>query len=177
MKFNKLFIVAAVCGTSLLASCDFQQGADLQRKYSKASLADGDSFQLLKLIGDRAQYEVAYAKYAEQASSSAEVKKVAQEIQAVYASLDANLDSLATSLQLVYPNHGVPAFQADSTVAFDDKAYLAHVQKDVADINLKLAQESKNTNVAVQHFAHEQAAKFAEIYTLAGGKAEAHAHH
>lgn len=177
MKFNKLFIVAAVCGTSLLASCDFQRGADLQRKYSKTSLADGDAFRLIQLISDRAQYEVAYAKYAEQASSSADVKKVAQEIQTVYASLAGDLDSLATSLHMVNPLPGVSPFEADSTVAFDDQAYLKHVQLDVADIKLKLAQEAKNTNVHVQEFAHEQAEKFAKIYTLAGGKAEAHAHH
>ncbi len=177
MKFNKLFIVAAVCGSSLLASCDLKQGPELQRKDAKTSLADGEAFRLIQLVGENVQSEVAYAKYAESVSTSADVKKVAEEIQKVYTSLNPELDSLATSLQMVYPIQGVPAFQADSTVAFNDKAYLEHVQHSVGIVKLKLSQEAHNTNVKVREFARGQEEKFAELFKLAGGKEDAHAHH
>ncbi|MEN5436249.1 hypothetical protein ABE545_21630 [Sphingobacterium faecium] len=183
MKFNKLFIAVAVCGSSLLASCNYQTGLDNQYKNSRASLADGDAYAMFKFVGEQGNYLMNLAKFAESKSTSAETKALSAKIQESYSTILPQLDSLALSLHVNDAMRGVPAFQApvalgaDSTAAFNDKAYTHLVAEIQAEVNKKLTKESHNTNAAVNHFSHESLEKLQEVYKLAGGKVDEHAHH
>ncbi|UIR56655.1 hypothetical protein LZQ00_02290 [Sphingobacterium sp. SRCM116780] len=183
MKFNKLFVAVAVCGSSLLASCNYQTGLDNQYKNSRASLADGDAYAMFKLVGEQGNYLVNLAKFAETKSTSAETKALSAKIQETYGTILPQLDSLALSLHVNDPMRGVPAFQApielgaDSTAAFNDHAYSALVAKVQAEVNSKLVKESQNTNADINHFSHESLEKLEEVYKLAGGKVDEHEHH
>jgi len=183
MKINKLFVLAAVCGSTILASCDYQAGLDRQRAYTKATLADNDAFNYIKLVGEEAVSLVALTQYADSVSSSAQVKALHAKVKDVYITLLPELDSVATALQVDFPVKGIPAFEvprelkADSTATFNEKAFFELVQQRQANVNLKTGFETKNTNKLVRDFAASKVESFKEIYTLAGGKEAAHAHH
>ncbi|WP_400262584.1 hypothetical protein ACFX5U_04170 [Sphingobacterium sp. SG20118] len=183
MKFNKLFVAVAVCGSSLLASCNYQTGLDKQYKNSRASLADGDGYAMFKYVGEEGNYLVNLAKFAESKSTSAETKALSSKIQEAYSTILPHLDSLALSLHVNDAMRGVPAFEvpaalaADSTSVFNDKAYAATVLKIQTEVNTKLTRESKNTNADINHFSEESLTKLQEVYKLAGGKVDEHAHH
>jgi len=106
MKINKLFVLAAVCGSTILASCDYQAGLDRQRAYTKATLADNDAFNYIKLVGEEAVSLVALTQYADSVSSSAQVKALHAKVKDVYITLLPELDSVACfccSVKSAYP--------------------------------------------------------------------------
>ncbi|MCW8309863.1 hypothetical protein ACR78Z_13780 [Sphingobacterium thalpophilum] len=182
MKINKLFVVAA-CASTLFASCS-QTAADRQRQYANATLADGDAFAMIKLVGENGNYLVNLADVAAKQSSSAEVKNVAAKIKEAYASILPELDALAKELHVGEFERGVPTFEVptsisgtDSTASFNDKAFLATVVEKQGEINGRFSREEHNTNTKVIHISEESLKKVEEIYTLAGGKSEGHGHH
>ncbi|MNV84005.1 hypothetical protein D3C71_1778500 [compost metagenome] len=138
---------------------------------------------MFKYVGEQGNYLVNLAKFAESKSTSAETKALSAKIQDVYSTILPELDSLSLSLHVNDAMRGVPAFEAptalaaDSIAAFNDKAYTDLVAKIQAEVNSKLTKESHNTNAAVNHFSHESLEKLQEVYKLAGGKVDEHAHH
>lgn len=190
MKLNTLF-VAAVCASTLLASCNPKTAQENQLKYTHTSLVDGDAFRFFDIVGSKVPYEADYAKYAESIASSTQAKQVASKVNAFYGSLIPQMDSLATEFHVDFPIKGAAKFQAvastdsvtnDSTAvsahaAYSDEAYLLHVQKETTVIKTHFERLSRNTNRALRDFAAAQVETLGEIYTLAGGKADAHAHH
>lgn len=206
MKLNTLF-VAGICASALLASCNPQTAKENQLKYTHTSLADGDAFQFFQVVGGKAVYEADYASYVETAATSSQAKQLAVKVKEVYGSIIPTLDSLATANQVDFPIKGAKLFAAPraSTVAvaehnhdadstheghdhsdhaahghsagYSDEAYLHHVQHEAAVVKDQFERLSRNTNVGLRTFAQANTEKIAELFKLAGGKEDAHAHH
>lgn len=199
MKFNTLF-VAGICATALLASCNPQTAKENQLKFTHTSLADGDAFHFFQVVGAKAVYEADYATYAETAATSPQTKELAAKVKEVYTSIIPTLDSLATANQVDFPIKGGEVFVApqaevaqhahvaDSAAdaheahaahghAYSDEAYVHHVQHESATIKEQLERLSRNTNKGLRAFAEANIEKVAELFKLAGGKEDAHAHH
>jgi len=181
MKLNTLF-VASVCAAALFASCNPQTAKENQLKYTHTSLADGDAFHFFQVVGGKLVFEADYAASVEKSASSDKDKQLAAKVKEVYGAILPVLDSLATANQVDFPIKGAAKFTevaADSTHAATAHTadYAQHVQHETAVVKDLFERLSHNTNVGLRTFAAENLEKIAEIYTLAGGKAEAHAHH
>jgi|SRR5690606_18328197 len=185
MKLNTLF-VAALCAGALLTSCDPKTAQENQLKYTHTSLADGDAFQFFEIVGAKAVYEVDYATYAESASASSQTKQLSAKVKEVYGAILPGLDSIAIVNQVDFPVKGAEVFKAtpaaaDSTgtvtAAFSDEAYVHHVQHEAAIVKEQFTRLTRNTNKGLQDFAKANLEKVTELFTLAGGKEDEHAHH
>lgn len=193
MKLNTLF-VAAVCASTLLASCNPKTAVENQLKYTHTSLVDAEAYSFFQIVGSKIPYEVDYAKYVETKTSSTQVKQLAAKVQVLYGSLIPQMDSLAIESDVDFPIKGAQKFSAvaqaesattDSTAVsahaehapYSDEAYLLHVQHETAKIKDQFERLSRNTNRSLRDFAAAQIEAVGEVYTLAGGKAEAHGHH
>lgn len=61
--------------------------------------------------------------------------------------------------------------------AFDQDRYMEHVQKEQAAILKQFERASRNTDKDVRKFSQDRLDVMKEIYTLAGGHVDEHAHH
>ncbi|TYR34152.1 hypothetical protein FXV77_16165 [Sphingobacterium phlebotomi] len=64
-----------------------------------------------------------------------------------------------------------------ASASYSDDAYIHHVQHEVAVVKDQLQRMTRSTDKEVRAFAEANLEKIAELYTLAGGKEDAHAHH
>lgn len=64
-----------------------------------------------------------------------------------------------------------------TATSYSDEAYIHHVQHEAAVVKDQLQRMTRNTDKDVRAFAEENVEKVAELFTLAGGKEDAHAHH
>lgn len=200
MKFNTLF-VAGVCASALFASCNPQTAKENQLKYTHTSLADGDAFQFFQVVGGKVVYEADYAAYVETVATSSQAKQLAAKVKEVYAGIIPTLDSLAVVNQIDFPIKGAAVFAKPETATvehvhatdsastehaaaghahgatYSDAEYLHHVQHETAKIKDQFERLSHNTNKGLRTFAKENLEKVAELFTLAGGKEDAHTHH
>ncbi|TDS17280.1 hypothetical protein [Sphingobacterium paludis] len=204
MKFKTLF-VAGVCASALLASCNPQTAKENQLKYTHTSLADGDAFQFFEIVGAKVVYEADYAKYAQTAATSAQVRQLAAKAQEVYAAIIPGLDSLAILKQVDFPVKGAQPFAAphetvhsaahqnhaadsatadlhatashDHAGAYSDESYMHHVQHEAAAIKDQFERLTRNTDKDLRSFAKANVEKVNELFVMAGGKEDAHAHH
>src|SRR5690606_22868922 len=113
------------------------------------------------------------------------------------------LDSLATIKHVDFPIKGAEKFvasgevetlaeevvgdDADSTevevvatvasTAYSDEAYIQHVQHEAKIVKDQIERMTRNTDKDVRAFAEEHLEKVKEVFTLAGGQEDAHAHH
>lgn len=184
MKLNTLF-VASVCASALFASCNPKTATDNQLKYTHTSLTDGDAYHFYQVVGSKVNYEVDYAASVEQSATSSQAKQVAAKVMEVYGAIIPLMDSLAIVNQVDFPIKGAERFVAAtadssavaSTVAHTDEDYVKHVLKQTTAVKTQFERLSNNTNVGLRDFARAQMDKVNELYTLAGGKADAHAKH
>ncbi|GHE47796.1 hypothetical protein [Sphingobacterium griseoflavum] len=201
MKFNTLF-VAGLCASALLASCNPQTAKENQLKYTHTSLVDGDAFRFFQVVGGKVVYEADYAAYVETVASSSQAKQLAAKVKEVYTAIIPTLDSLAIVNQVDFPIKGAAVFTApndkgaeevhsaaDSTLSnhtavghthgdvYSDESYIHHVQHEAAAIKDQLERLSRNTDLGLRTFAEENLEKVKELFKLAGGKEDAHAHH
>ncbi|KGE15887.1 hypothetical protein [Sphingobacterium deserti] len=204
MKFKTLF-VAGVCASALLASCNPQTAKENQLKYTHTSLADGDAFQFFQIVGAKVVYEADYAKYAQTAATSAKAKQLAAKAEEVYGAIIPGLDSLAILKQVDFPVKGAKPFAAphenvhsaahqnpvadsattdlhaaaghDHGAGYSDDGYTHHVQHEAAVIKEQLQRLTRNTDKDLRSFAEANVEKVNELFVMAGGKEDAHAHH
>lgn len=184
MKLNTLF-VASVCAGALFASCNPKTATDNQLKYTHTSLADGDAYHFYQVVGSKINYEADYAASVEKSAASSQAKQVAAKVKEVYGAIIPLMDSLAIVNQVDFPIKGAERFVAattDSTataseVAPNDEAYVKHVLKQTTAIKTQFERLSNNTNEGLRDFARANMDKINELFTLAGGKADAHAKH
>lgn len=194
MRFNTLF-VASVCASALLASCNPKTAEKNQLKFTHTSIADGDAFQFFTVVGGKLVYESDYATYVATAATSPKAKQLAEKVKEVYGSLIPKLDSLATENHVDFPIKGAETFKVpavDSVAAVDsaavvdadhsspaytDEAYVQHVLHEVTIIKDQFERLSRNTKSELKRFGAENEEKLNEIFTLAGGKVDEHAHH
>lgn len=64
-----------------------------------------------------------------------------------------------------------------TSTSYSDNAYIHHVQHEAAVVKDQLQRMTRNTDKEVRAFAEANLEKVAELFTLAGGKEDAHAHH
>ena len=188
MRFNTLF-VAGVCASALLASCNPKTAEKNQLKFTHTSIADGDAFKFFTVVGGKLVYESDYAAYAATVATSPKAKQVAEQVKNVYSELIPRLDSLATENQIDFPIKGAEIFKAPTVAVTDslevehahesysDEGYIQHVLHEVTIIKDQFERLSRNTNAELRKYGAENEEKLNEIYTLAGGKADEHAHH
>lgn len=199
MKLNTL-IVAGICAGAFLVSCSPNTAKENQLKFTHTSLVDGDAFQFFKLVGAKVVYEKDYAAHVETIATSSEVRQLAAKVKEVYGELIPALDSLATQYQVDFPvkdsetfvavqqdaTNGAHVHEADSGSilaaaghghAFSDASYVQHVQHESAIIKEQFQRLTRNTNRGLRDFAVANEEKVAELFKLAGGKEDAHAHH
>lgn len=205
MKLNSLFIVG-VCASTLLVSCNPKTATDKQLSLTHTTLVDGDAYAFFQLVGAKAVYENDYASYAASVAGSSQVKEIAAKAQEVYSVLIPGLDSLAISKQVDFPIKGAAKFEtpsessvqegvsdeadADSaetetvavtnaatTTSYSDEGYIHHVQQEAAIVKEQLKRMTRNTDKDVRAFAEANIEKVTELFSLAGGKVDAHAHH
>lgn len=178
MKLNTLFVVG-VCASALLASCNpVKTGNERQLANNNTTLIDGDAYQFFQKVSARAVYEHDQAAYVAQVATSSQAKQVAAKAEEVYGALIPVLDSLATVNQVDFPIKGAAKFDAaslDST--FSDEAYVQHVQEETAIVKGQIERMAHDTDKGLRAFAHQYQESVNELFTLAGGKAEAHGHH
>lgn len=188
MRFNTLF-VASICASALLASCNPKTAEKNQLKFTHTSVVDGDAFNFFKVAGGKVVYEVDYAAYAENVATSPKAKQLAEKVKEVYSGLIPIIDSLATENQVDFPIKGAEVFKAPTTLstdstdvtttkeAYSDELYVGHVLHEVTIIKDQFERLSRNTNPSLKAFGAESAEKLNEVFTLAGGKSDTHAHH
>ncbi len=185
MKLNTLF-VASVCASALFASCNPKTATDNQLKYTHTTLADGDAYHFYQVVGSKVNYELDYATSFAQSANSAQAKQVAAKVKEVYGAIIPLMDSLAIVNHVDFPIKGAERFvaaTADSTsaaataVAHTDEDYVKHVLKQTTAVKTQFERLSNNTNEGLRDFARAQMANVNDLFTLAGGKADAHAKH
>lgn len=206
MKLNTLFIVG-VCASTLLVSCNPKTATDRQLSLTHTTLVDGDAYAFFQLVGAKAVYENDYASYAAGVASSSQAKELAAKVQEVYGSLIPALDSLAIAKQVDFPIKGAAKFEAlgvstdsesvvrevsdegdgdaveeveaveNSPTSYSDDGYIQHVQHESAIVKEQLKRMTRNTDKEVRAFAETNIAKVTELFGLAGGTEDAHAHH
>lgn len=64
-----------------------------------------------------------------------------------------------------------------TSTSYSDDAYIHHVQHEAAIVKDELQRMTRNTDKEVRAYAEANLEKVAELYTLAGGEEDAHAHH
>ncbi len=69
------------------------------------------------------------------------------------------------------------AVSHQTSSSYSDEAYIQHVQHEAAVVKEQLQRMTRNTDKDVRAFAEANLEKVAELFTLAGGKEDAHAHH
>lgn len=202
MKLNTLFVVG-VCAATFLGSCSPKTAEERQLNLTHTSLVDGDAYQFFQLVGAKTVYENDYASYAAGVANSSQAKQVAAKSQEVYSSLIPALDSLAIIKHIDFPVKGSAKFAAPSAVTtveteqedidtaevedaavgqqasatYSDGAYIQHVQHEAAVVKDQLKRMTRNTDKDIRAFAEENLQKVTELFTLAGGQEDAHAHH
>ena len=206
MKLNTLFVVG-ICASTLLVSCNPKTAQERQLSLTHTTLVDGDAYQFFQLVGSKVVYENDYAAYAAGVASSSQAKQLAAKAQEVYSSLIPGLDSLAIAKQVDFPIKGAAKYEVsaeaetaverefvagnrvDSTevedfetdhvtaASYSDDAYIHHVQHEAAVVKDQLQRMTRSTDKEVRTFALANVEKVAELFALAGGKEDAHAHH
>lgn len=203
MKLNTLFVAAVSAGALLATSCNPKTAQENQLSLTHTSLADGDAYQFFQLVGAKVVYENDYAAYVTGVAGASQAKQLAAKVQEVYGSLIPALDSLATIKHVDFPIKGAEKFVAsgevetlaeevvgddsDSTevevvatvasTAYSDEAYIQHVQHEAKIVKDQIERMTRNTDKDVRAFAEEHLEKVKEVFTLAGGQEDAHAHH
>lgn len=198
MKLNTLLIAAAFAGTFLTMSCN-RTAQEKQLKYTHTTLVDGDAYQIFQIVGAKMPYEVDYATYAEGVASSAQARELAGKVKEVFTDILPNLDELATKNQVDFPIRGAKEFEApienqsvveadsiqtDAAVApavvaetYSNEGYVLHVRNELAEIKKQFKRLSRNTNRELRDYAASQLDRLDELYKLAGGQEDEHAHH
>ncbi|HLT88746.1 MAG TPA: hypothetical protein VKZ57_14240 [Sphingobacterium sp.] len=205
MKLNTLFVVG-VCASTLLASCNPKTATERQLNLTHTTLVDGDAYQFFQLVGSKVVYENDYAAYAVGVANSSQAKQLAAKAQEIYSSLIPGLDSLAIAKQVDFPIKGAAKFAASEEVetvaivqdevdladsieeeevvvanvasaSYSDDAYIHHVQHEAAIVKDQLQRMTRNTDKDVRAFAEANLEKVTELFALAGGQEDAHAHH
>src|SRR5690606_7106547 len=205
MKLNTLFVVG-VCASTLLASCNPKTATERQLNLTHTTLVDGDAYQFFQLVGSKVVYENDYAAYAVGVANSSQAKQLAAKAQEIYSSLIPGLDSLAIAKQVDFPIKGAAKLAASEEVetvaivqdevdladsieeeevvvanvasaSYSDDAYIHHVQHEAAIVKDQLQRMTRNTDKDVRAFAEANLEKVTELFALAGGQEDAHAHH
>jgi len=185
MKLNTLFVVG-VCATTLFMSCGSETAQEKQLRLTHTTLVDGDTYQFFQLVGAKVIYEKDYASYVAGVANSSQAKQLAEKSKEVYGSLIPGLDSLAITKQVDFPIKGAEKFVAtnnvdtvalQTSISYADDRYIDHVQHEAAVVKDQLQRMTRNTDKDVRTFAEANLAKVTELFTLAGGKEDANAHH
>lgn len=185
MKRTSLFLIGALGLSATFYSCGNADQVTKQQLYNNATLVDSEGFTFFKVSHEKIAYELDYAKYAANSSSSSQVKSFADKLNEVYGGMLAELEELAAAKQVVLPDPGALVFnaedfsdQADSVqVAFDEQAYLAHALKAQSEILNQFQRASRNTDKELRQYSTDRLHAVKEVYVLAGGEEEAGAHH
>lgn len=183
MNVKNSFLVAA--SVLVLGSCAKHSGETVRRGtlFNNESHADSEGFEFFKSVHEKAQFEVALAKYIQSSPASAEAKGLADKIATTYGSLATELEDLSGSFAVILPAPGevdfvVPGdFQADSLGTFDNAGYIAHVQHEQGAILNQFNRLSRNTNSELKKFAEEKIPAVKELFAAAGGQEDHSAHH
>ncbi len=201
MKLNTILVAGACASVLFTTSCQPSMG-ERQLKYTHTTLVDKDAYNAIRIIGGKVPYELDYASHVE-ANGTSEDKALAAKVQATFAGMLAELDTLATKNQVDFPVLGAKQFKAensehtaehvaatDSTaaVAHTDHAehghahgaadhYQHHVQHEVASIKDQFTRLSRNTNKELRDYAASKLEALSELYKQAGGTEEAGGHH
>ncbi|NGM66733.1 hypothetical protein [Sphingobacterium sp. SGR-19] len=206
MKSNTLFVVG-ICASTLLVSCNPKTAQERQLSLTHTTLVDGDAYQFFRLVGSKVVYENDYAAYAGGIASSSQAKQLAAKAQEIYSSLIPELDSLATAKQIDFPIKGAAKYEVTTeaqtavereivagnrvdsaevedfatdhvaSAPYSDNAYIHHVQHEAAVLKDQLQRMSRNTDKGIRAFAEANLGKVKELFALAGGKEDSHAHH
>ena len=186
MKRTRLFLIGAMAIGVTLASCGgYGDNIGKQQLYNNATLVDTEGFIFFKTAHEKAAYELAHAQYALSQGVSGEARILAEKIVATYTALLPVIDSLAAEKQVIANDPGALVFSVapdtastDSltVVAFNQESYMAHVQKEQAEILNQFKRASRNTDKDLRKFTSEQLEIIKEIYTLAGGHVD-ESHH
>lgn len=193
--------------TVTFASCGYDNGkVGKEQLYNNATFVDTEGFTFFKTAHEKAAYELAHAQYALSQGASGEAQALADKIIATYTDMLPALEELGADKQVIANDPGAFVFNAeehyevvtpelvtvsdeeDSEVAstttenvapaaFDQNAYVAHVQKEQAAILNQFERASRNTDKDLRKFATDRLDIIKEIYTLAGGHVDEHAHH
>lgn len=196
LKLNTFLIAAACAGTLLATSCS-PSANEKQLKYTHTTLVDGDAYQFFQIVGEKVPYEIGYAAYVEGTSTSAQIKTLAGTIREEFASILPDLNELAADKQVDFPIRGAQAFvspdsvhavvntldttqavtQAQPVAVNSDEDYLNHAKLQLAEIKKQFKRLSRNTDKDLRDYAASKLETIDELYQLAGGKLDAHAHH
>lgn len=196
MKLNT-FLIAAACAGSLVATSCSPSMNEQQLKYTHTSLVDGDAYQFFQIVGEKIPYEIGHATYVEGTSGSAQVKTLASKIREEFAAILPDLDELATDKQVDFPIRGAQAFVSPDSVRAvvntldtaqapvhttavvrnSDEDYLNHTKIQLAEIKKQFKRLSRNTDKDLRDYAASKLETIDELYKLAGGEVDTHAHH
>lgn len=167
------------------SSCTRHAGEPVNRSelFSNATGVDSEGFTFFKSVYQKASFEVELAKYVQSTSASAEAKKLAAGIVQTYEPMIAELEEFATSVHVILPDPGTPAFAVphhfavDSLGSFDSNGYITHAQHEQGAILNQFNRIDRNTSKALKAYAKEKLPAVKEVFALAGGKEEHGAHH
>lgn len=183
MKRTRLFLIGAMAITVTFASCGYDNGkVGKEQLYNNATFVDTEGFTFFKTAHEKAAYELAHAQYALSQGVSGDARALAEKIVATYTDLLPELEELGAAKQVIADDPGAFVFNAEEhyevlTAEFDQNTYVAHVQKEQAAILNQFERASRNTDKDLRKFTTDRLDIIKEIYTLAGGHVDEHAHH
>lgn len=179
-------------------SCGYSTGEMTKRQlYNNETFVDSEGFTFFKTVYEKAAYELAHARYALTQGGTAESRALAEKIIATYTDMLPELEQLAANKHVIVPDPGALSFNAETAVAdleptntlqtdslestqpivaFDGAAYIAHVQKEQAEILNQFTRASRNTDQDVRKYTGDRLEAIKEIYVLAGGEVSESAH-
>lgn len=192
MKQTRLFLIGALGIGIAFSSCGYSDGQMTKRQlYNNETFADSEAFTFFKTAHEKAAYELAHARYALEQGATADSRALAEKIIAVYSEMLPELEQLAADKQVIVPDPGALVFKVESeditvdtdslttveTRSFDGSAYVAHVQKEQAEILNQFQRASRNTDKDVRKYCTDRLETIKEIYTMAGGEIDDNSHH
>lgn len=207
MKFNTLFVVGVCAGTLLVScNPKTAQENQLSLTHTTLVDGDAyQFFQLVGSKAVYENDYASYAAGVASSSQAKQLAAKAQEVySSLIPRLDSlaiakqvdfpikgaakfvaskEVETLATVEEVVEDGTDSIDVAEDVTVAhtgsasYSDNAYIHHVQHEAAVVKDQLQRMTRSTDKEVRAFAEANLEKVAELFTLAGGKEDAHAHH
>lgn len=192
MKRTKLFLIGALGIGAAFSSCGYSDGQMTKRQlYNNETFVDSEAFTFFKTAHEKAAYELAHARYALEQGGTEASRALAEKIISTYTEMLPELEQLAAEKQVILPDPGALTFKVETTdameadslestpvqAAFDGEAYLAHVQREQAEILNQFRRVSRNTDKDVRKYSNDKLITIEEIYELAGGSVDNDSHH
>lgn len=135
--------------------------------YTNSTHADTEAFHFLRETYKLASDEVAFAAIVSQRATNAQVKSLATDLGTHYQEILSKIEELATKSDVLVPYAAMPAFALpagldSASASVLERAFLEHALHNQEAIVHQFEGATRNTKVALNHYAREVLPKLEE---------------